>query len=146
MNDPYGIGAFLSPLAFWLIVAVVVEVVVFHRSRETNTWLPATFFVVTMFRLYWIGWITTLRIRDATGNFDTETAREKLLISMFVFFVGAVFIPAAVMMFHHAWSRRQKCGMLRTVVRLIPCCGVTYLFVAHFMLATRFIARINPYA
>jgi hypothetical protein len=146
MNDPYGIGAFLSPVAIWLLVAIVVEVVAFRKTRETNPWLPVSFFVVTMFRLYWIAWITTLRIRDATGNFDSETAREKLLISMFVFFVTAVLIPAVVMMCHHAWSKREECGIICTIARLIPCAGVTYIFFSHLVLATRFIAKMNPYA
>lgn len=146
MNDPYGVEAFLGPLALWLVVAVVVELIVFRKSRETNPWLPANFFFVTMFRLYWIGWMLTFPLRDATGNFDTGIAREKMLISMFVFFVTAVFLPATGMMFHYVWSRRDGCGMTRTVVRLIPCTAVTYLFISHFIVAIRFIARINPYA
>jgi len=145
MNDPYGVGVFLSPLALWLIVAIVAELVVVRRTREINPWLPVTFFIVTMFRLYWIGWITTLIFRDNTSDFKGDSwASEKLLFSIFIFFITAVFIPAALMMFHHVWSRRQKCGRFRTLVRLIPCGGVTYLFVSHFMMAIRFLVKINP--
>jgi len=102
MNDLSGIGAFLSPLAFWLFVAIVIEIVLSRRSRGTNLWLSVAFFVVTLFRLFWIAWGSTLRIRDVTGSFDADTIREKMLISIFVFFVTAIFIPAMLMMFRYA--------------------------------------------
>ncbi len=146
MNNIYGVRAFFSPLALWLVVAIAVELVVLRKSHETNPWLPITFFIVTMFRLYWISWMLTLRIRDTTANFDTDTVREYMLISIFVFFVIAVFLPAMTMMFHHVWVQRERCGIARTLARFIPCVGVTYLLVSHASMAIQFIAKINPYA
>jgi hypothetical protein len=137
-----GIPEFLRPLAFWLLVAIVSEWVATRKTYEWSPWLTATSLLTVLFRIYWIAWTVTFQIKDLTPIVDPETLRDKMLISLFLFFAAASFAPVATLGVRRVWIERDKCGRSLTVVRAVPVAAMTYLFLTTLILAVRVVSRL----
>lgn len=138
-----GVVRFLSPLAWFLVLAIAAELLVSKRAHDGNPWVALLSAITVFFRLYWVVWTVTLRQKDLTPFVDHETARMILLADLFLFIVTAIFIPFFAFSLGRIWSQRKVCGVMRSIYRTVPVCGMAYLFVSTLALALKFIGNMR---
>ena len=141
-----GISEYLRPLFFWLLVAIIVEWIACKRSREWNAWLTIMAVSVVFFRLYWIFWVSTIRIPDMVETYDIFWIREKTMLTLFLSLSLTGFTPAVVMSLVKVWSTRKRCGRWLSLARTAPVFALAYLFFMTIFHVMGIMSRINtPY-
>ena len=138
-----GVPEYLTPLAVWLIVAIVTEWFATRKTHEWSPWLTAISLLTVLFRLYWIVWILTFRNTDLTPVANPATLREKMLIELFLFFASTAFVSVATLAFRRVWVERQKCGRWLMVARILPVTAMAYLFISTLIVALRVVSEIR---
>jgi len=134
---------FLLPLSWFIILAIVLEFIANRKTKDSNIWVTFLSGITVLFRLYLLAWMITLRQKDLSPIFDTESFREVMLIKLFLVSMTAVFIPIFALTIGKIWAQIKICGKFQSIMRLIPVFGMCYLFLKSLIFTINFVATFE---